>query len=100
MSGLFVFGVIVVGFIVYRASNLTMKSIYKERPTKPGEIGGIAGYQELNGAYQDPTNYTSNKNMIRLVRSEEGEFGCPRYIYEGNERGSNIVTYGKNYINF
>lgn len=97
---LFVAGAAVVGYFAYRAYGLTMKSIYAERPTRPGEIGAIAGYQDIGNAYVDPRNTISNPQNLRLVRQEEGEFGCPRLIYEGGDRGSNIVTYGFNYNKF
>jgi hypothetical protein len=94
MSEFFFLGIIAVGYVFYRASRLTMQTIYKERPTRPGDIGVVGGYQDLDGAYMDPRNTVSNDPILRVVRREDGQFGCPRIIYEGNERGSNIVTYG------
>lgn len=97
---LFVAGAAVLGYFVYKAYGQTLNSIYAERPTRPGEIGAIAEYQELGNAYVDPRNTISNPQNLRLVSQQAGEFGCPQLIYEGGERGSNIVTYGFNYNKF
>jgi hypothetical protein len=88
------------GFFLYKAFNQSMKNIYAERPTKPGDIGEIAAYQDIGNAFVDPQNYTSNLPHMPIVREEIGEFGVPRVIYKGGEKGSNIVTYGVNYRKF
>lgn len=93
-------GLALIGYFVYKATTLTMKQVYVPRPTRPDDIGSIAEYQFVSDAYQDPRNTISNDKHIPILRQEEGEFGCPRTIYLGGERGSNIMAYGDFYRKF
>jgi hypothetical protein len=93
----FLAGIGLVGFIVYEAWTKSMSNIYAARPTRLGDIGTIAEYQDLGNAMVDPRNFITNQRHMEIVRREEGEFGCPRVIYKGGEKGSNIVTYGNFY---
>lgn len=94
MNPLFVVGVLVVGYFLYQGTVNSMKSVYSQQP---GDMGEIAGYHELSDAAVDPRNFITNTSHMPIVRTEEGQFGCPRVIYKGGDKGSNITTYGNFY---
>lgn len=96
---LFQLGAVAMTFVmVYFMSKQSMSNIDMGKPTRQGEIGTIAGYDETGDGVVDPLNYRSDLSHTPVVRRETGEFGAPRVIYKSI--GSNIVTYGENYTKF
>lgn len=99
MAGIFQLAAVgITGFVVYCACRQSMSNIDMGRPTRQGEIGSIAGYDETGNGLVDPLNYRSDKSHTPVVSRDTGEFGNPRVIYKSI--GSNIVTYGENYTKF
>lgn len=90
-------GAAIVVYFIYQAYQKS--SISGSDPPKSGarlaDPGMPLQYQEVDDAQRDTLNLTSNLAHIPVVRTEVGEFGNPRVIYEG--ASSNIVTYGPNY---